>query len=90
MAQRGEFVLAGEKERIEELQIFIKNLQIRTDLFANSISNFYPTTAYLPKGQEFVISELQYILDTVSKEEMLEYKKFEISWIMIIFILNLE
>lgn len=75
MAQKDEFVPAGEKERIEELQIFIKNLQIRTHLFANSVSNFYPTTAYLPKDREFVISELQYILDTVSEEEMLEYRK---------------
>lgn len=75
MAQRGEFVPAGEKERIEELQIFIKNLQIRTHLFANSVSNFYPTTAYLPKDREFVISELQHVLDTVSEEEMLEYRK---------------
>lgn len=75
MTQRGEFVPAGEKERIEELQIFIKNLQIRTHLFANSVSNFYPTTAYLPKDREFVISELQYILDTVSEEEILEYRK---------------
>ena len=75
MVQKGEFIPAGEKERIEELQIFIKNLQIRTHLFANSVSNFYPTTAYLPKDREFVISELQYILDTVSEEEMLEYRK---------------
>lgn len=75
MVQKGEFVPAGEKERIKELQIFIKNLQIRTHLFANSVSNFYPTTAYLPKDRKFVISELQYILDTVSEEEMLEYRK---------------
>lgn len=75
MVQRGEFIPAGEKERIEELQIFIKNLQIRTHLFANSVSNFYPTTAYLPKDRESVINELQYILDTVSEEEMLEYRK---------------
>lgn len=75
MAQKGEFVPAGEKERIEELQIFIKNLQIRTHLFANSISNFYPTTAYLPKDREIVVSELQHILNTVSEEEMLEYRK---------------
>ncbi len=30
MAECGEFVPAGEKERIEELQIFIQNLQIRS------------------------------------------------------------
>ena len=49
MAQAGAFVPAGEKERLAELQTFIRNLQIRTHLFANSVSNFYPVTAYLPK-----------------------------------------
>ena len=40
MEREGKFTPAGEKERIEELQVFIKNLQIRTHLFANSSSNF--------------------------------------------------
>ena len=74
MAKRGEFVPAGEKERIEELQIFIQNLQIRTHLLANSSSNFYPITAFLPKEREKVIGELQHILDTVDEAEMLEYR----------------
>jgi len=75
MAQNGEFVPAGEKERIKELQIFIQNLHLKVHLFANSLSNFYPTTAYLPRDKEVVISELQNIIDTVSEEEMSEYRK---------------
>ena len=75
MAERGEFVPAGEKERLEELQIFIRNLQIRVHLFANSVSNFYPTAAYLPRDREQVIGELQYVLDTVGEEEMQRYRK---------------
>ena len=75
MAQAGSFIPAGEKERIKELQVFIKNLQIKTHLFANTVSNFYPVTAFLPKEREKVISELQYIIDTVSEEEMQEYRK---------------
>lgn len=74
MAQRGEFIPAGEKERIEELQIFIRNLQIRTHLFANTISNYYPVTAYLPNEREAVIGQLQYILDTVDESEMAAYR----------------
>ena len=74
MAKRGEFVPAGEKERIEELQVFIQNLQIRTHLLANTSSNFYPVTAFLPKEREKVISELQHILDTVDEAEMIEYR----------------
>ena len=75
MEREGEFTPAGEKERLEELQVFIKNLQIRTHLFANSVSNFYPVTAYLPKERDFVASELQYIIDTVSEEEMKQYRR---------------
>lgn len=75
MAQEREFIPAGEKERLEELQTFIKHLQIRTHLFANSVSNFYPTTAFLPKERDRIVRELQYIIDTVSEEEMQEYRR---------------
>lgn len=75
MAQEGTYTPAGEKERLEELQVFIKNLHIKTHLLANSVSNFYPTTAFLPKERDKIISELQYIIDTVSEEEMQEYRK---------------
>ena len=75
MEQEGWFVPAGEKERLRELQVFIKNLQIRTHLFANSSTNFYPVTAYLPKERDSVTSELQHIINTVSEEEMVEYRR---------------
>ena len=75
LAKQGQFIPAAERERIEELQIFIKHLQLKVHLFANSVSNFYPTTAYLPKDRDFILSELQNILDTVSEEEMLVYRK---------------
>ena len=75
MEREGQFAPAGEKERLQELQVFIQNLQIRTHLFANSSSNFYPVTAYLPKERDSVVSELQHIMDTVSEEEMAEYRR---------------
>ena len=75
MVQTGEFIPANEKERIQELQIFIHTLKIRTHIFANSISNFYPITAYLPKEREKVINELQYIIDTTNEKDMKEYRK---------------
>lgn len=75
MAQAGQFVPAGERERLRELQTFVEHLQIRTHLFANSVSNFYPVTAYLPKEREAVVSELQYILDTVGEQEMTKYRR---------------
>ena len=75
MEREGRFTPAGEKERLQELQLFIQNLQIRTHLFANSGSNFYPVTAYLAKEGDLAGSELQHIIDTVSEEEMVEYRR---------------
>lgn len=74
LAQQGLFTPAGEKERIEELIVFIRNLQIRTHVFANTVSNFYPVSGYLPKDKERIIGELEYILETVSEEEMKNYR----------------
>lgn len=74
MVQRGEFVPAGEHERLEELKTLISNLQIRTHLEANSVSNFRPLTALLPKERIEIISGIQNLIDTVSEEEMLSYR----------------
>lgn len=74
MAQRGEFIPASEKERIEELQTFIKNLQIRTHLLADSVSNYYPFTAYLPYDRQRTVDELQYVLDSKSEIEMARFR----------------
>lgn len=70
----GSFTPSSEKDRLRELQILVSKLQIRTHLQANSISNFYPVTAYLPKERDFVISELQNIIDTVDEKEMEDYR----------------
>ena len=75
MKQAGTFIPAGEKERLQELQIFIRNLQIRTHLFANSSSNFYPITAYLPKERDSVVREIQSVIDTTEEEKMREYRE---------------
>ena len=75
MAQQDLFVPAEEKERIRELQILIKNLNIRTHLFANTVSNFAPVTAYLPYDREKVINELQFVIDNTEESTMQEYRK---------------
>ncbi|WP_289691256.1 radical SAM protein [Bacteroides acidifaciens] len=74
MEKDGKFIQSGEKERIQELQTFIKSLQIRTHLFANSKSNFYPIVAYLPKERNSAIRKLQYVIDTVEEKEMRHYR----------------
>lgn len=74
MAQKGIFKPAKETERLIELQTFIQNLHIKTHLLANSKSNFYPLTAYLPKEREALANEIQQIINTFSEEEMLQYR----------------
>lgn len=74
LAKEGKYIPAGEKERLLEMQKFIRNLQIRTHLFANTVSNFYPVSAYLPKEREKIVAELQQVMDTFSEEEMQEYR----------------
>lgn len=71
---RGLFVPADEKERIRELQVFINNLNIRTHLFANTISNYAPITAYLPYDREKATNELQYVIDHTDEQTMREYR----------------
>ncbi len=75
MAQKGLFVPAKEKERIRELQVFLNNLNIRTHLFADTVSNFAPVTAYLPYDREKVIHKLKYVMENTDEMEMLEYRK---------------
>lgn len=75
MAEQGLFFPAEEKERIYELQLFVNNLNIRTHLFANSVSNFIPITGFLPYDRERITSELQYILDTIDESEMEAYRR---------------
>lgn len=75
MERDGAFIAAGEKERLEELQVLLKNLRLRTHLLANTKSNFVPLTAYLPKEREKAVAELQYVIDTVPEETMRAYRR---------------
>lgn len=75
MAKQEKFTPADEKERIEELQTLIENLHIRTHLFANSVSNYFPFVARLPYEREKAIGELQDVLDDTGEDEILEYRQ---------------
>lgn len=74
MAERGEFVPAGEKERLEELITLIKNLRLRTRLHADTVSNYKPVAGYFPDDKEKLINELQYVIDISSEDEMAAYR----------------
>lgn len=75
MTQQGRFIPAGEQERLRELQTFINHLQIRTHLFANSVSNFLPVTGRLPYDREKITNEIEHTLNTTSEQEMIKYRE---------------
>lgn len=74
MANSGQFSPSGEHERIAELITLIENLQIRVHLQADSKSNFYPIVGYLPKEKDKVIGVLRHVMQTVSEQEMIDYR----------------
>lgn len=51
-----------------------ENLQLRTHLLANSVSNFFPLTAWLPKERDSAVRKLQHVIDTMSEDEMKKYR----------------
>lgn len=73
--KQGRFVPAGESERLKELQVFINRLQIRTHLFANSVSNFLPVSGCLPYDKERILEEISHTLNIVSEQKMVEYRQ---------------
>ena len=75
MSKKGAFIPAGEKERIYELQLFINKLNIRTHLFADTVSNYVPISGILPYDRERLTNELQYVLDSTDETEMERYRK---------------
>lgn len=74
MVQQGKFIPSGEKERLEELITLLQNLQLRTRLQANTITNYKPITGSLPKDRDRIIMELKHIIDFTSEEEMSSYR----------------
>lgn len=74
MAQRGEFIPASEKGRLEELITLLQNLRLRTRIQADTTSNFKPIIGLFPKEKDRIIAEIQHIIDTSSEEEMVSYR----------------
>lgn len=73
-AAQGLFSPAGEKERLLELQTFVFHLQLRVHLFADSKSNYFPVSAFLPQEREALLKKLQSVIDTADESEMQAYR----------------
>ncbi|MBB6276463.1 Radical SAM superfamily protein [Porphyromonas circumdentaria] len=71
----GLYVVAPEHERLEELMLFINNLENRTTLLANTVSNPIPIIGALPEDRVRILSELREIRDSISEMELRMYRQ---------------
>lgn len=71
----GKYITSPEHERLEELITFIKNLNVKTTLLANTVSNPVPINGYLPKDKEAILTELRKIKENISETELNTYRQ---------------
>lgn len=71
----GNFKEATEHERLMELRTFLKNLNINTHFFANTVSNPVPMTGYLPDDKDRLVKELSTVINKVDEKELKNYRK---------------
>lgn len=73
--ERGEFAEAGEHERLEEMQEFIRCLKNKTVFLADHISVPFRTKANLPEDKEELIRGIQKIMDNLPEERMQAHRQ---------------
>lgn len=73
--ERGVYEEAPEFERLKELQTLIRNLNIQTNFFANTVSNPVPLSGILPKDKNSLIRELDSIMERYTESELDMYRK---------------
>ena len=74
MARSGAFRPAGERERIQELQLLIRDLRLRVHLLADTSTNFYPVSGILPRERGRLLGELDGVLARTGEAEMAAYR----------------
>lgn len=72
--QQGLFVEAGEKERLKELYVLISQLDIRTTVFANTVSNVVPFSGMLPNDKAMILKKIDGALNCLDENNMRTYR----------------
>ena len=72
---KGNYIVSPEHERLEELITFIGNLENKTTLLANTVSNPIPMNGYLPKDKNRILAELRKIKENVSETDLNTYRQ---------------
>lgn len=73
--EKGEFAEAGEHERLEEMQEFIRCLKNKTIFLADHISVPFRVKANLPEDKEELISGIQKVMDNLPEERMQAHRQ---------------
>ena len=73
--ERGEFAEAGEHERLEEMQEFIRCLKNKTVFLSDHISVLFRAKANLPEDKEELIEGIQKVMDNLPEEKMQTHRR---------------
>ena len=73
--ERGEFAEAGEHERLEEMQEFIRCLKNKTVFLSDHISVLFRARANLPEDKEELIEGIQKVMDNLPEERMQTHRR---------------
>lgn len=73
--KRGEYTPATEHERLDELVTLILNLNCKTQLIGNTVSNPVTFTGYLPTDRDLLIHDLLTAKAALSEDNLEQYRK---------------
>ena len=73
--ERGEFAEAGEHERLEEMQEFIRCLKNKTVFLSDHISVLFRARANLPEDKGTLIEGIQKVMDNLPEERMQTHRR---------------
>ncbi len=73
--EKGEFQEAGEHERLEEMQEFVRCLENETVFLSDHISVPFRVRAKLPEDKESLIDGIQKVMDSLPEERMTAHRQ---------------
>ena len=72
--QKGLFIETSEIEKLREQKTLIENLNIKTMIYANTVSNTAPISGKLPQDKDKMLKHLQNVIDTIDENTLRYYR----------------
>lgn len=72
--QKGRFTETSEIEKLREQKTLIENLNIKTMIYANTVSNTAPISGKLPQDKDKMLKHLQNVIDTIDENTLRYYR----------------